>query len=127
MTVGTPPLETRDDKNSPAAINAQKIRELYDKGTKAIRPEQLQYEINTAFLNGDQWCYINWSRSSLQQLPRDPRRVRITIPKMRPDSRSIVAKVMQRDLVFTVDPDAPDDETIKGAHTAQGVITHIAR
>lgn len=112
---------------SDAKPDARKIKDRYQDGTKAIRTEQLTYEINSAFIQGNQWVYVNWNRHQVAELPRNNDRARVTIPRMRPESRRIIAKVNQRPLVFEVPADAADDAHVRGARTAEAVLTHTAR
>ena len=121
----------RDDLPAPAAerqtISAEKIRSLYDEGTRAIRHDQLQYQENACYIEGEQWVYRHSTRQEILSLPRDPRKVRATIPRLGPESRRIFSKLLRRPLVFEVTPDAPDDETIRGAQIAEAVISDLAR
>ena len=108
-------------------ITAAKIRKKYDDGTRNIRNEQLIYQENAAYVEGEQWVYRHNTRQEILQLPRNPRKVRVTIPRLGPESRRIFSKLLKRPLVFEVTPDAPDDLTVRGAAMAQGVITSLAR
>lgn len=108
-------------------ITAAKIRKKYDDGTRNIRNEQLIYQENAAYIEGEQWVYRHNTRQEILQLPRNPRKVRVTIPRLGPESRRIFSKLLKRPLVFEVTPDAPDDLTVRGAAMAQGVVTSLAR
>jgi hypothetical protein len=120
--IDTPTSPTPDGK-----ITAAKIRRKYDDGTRNIRNEQLIYQENAAYVEGEQWVYRHNTRQEILQLPRNPRKVRVTIPRLGPESRRIFSKLLKRPLVFEVTPDAPDDLTTRGAAMAQGVITSLAR
>lgn len=108
-------------------LDAAKIRKLYDDGTRAIRAEQLNYEQNSAFVQGNQWVYVNWQRRQVAELPRTNDRARVTIPRMRPMSRNIIAKVVQRPLKFEVPPNAADDAHVRGARIAEQVLLDVTR
>ena len=108
-------------------ITAEKIRQKYNDGTRAIRNEQLIYQENAAYIEGEQWVYRHNTRQEILQLPRNPRKVRVTIPRLGPESRRIFSKLLKRPLVFEVTPDAADDLTTRGAAMAQGVLTSLAR
>lgn len=118
-----PARQPDDDKH----ITAAKVRTLYDKGTKAIRNEQLQYQENSAYVEGNQWVFRHSTRQEILNLPRNPKKVRATIPRIGPESRRIAAKLLRRKLQFEVTPDAPDDETVRGARTAEAVASDVAR
>jgi hypothetical protein len=120
-------LTASRDVNRDAKPDAAKIRERYNDGTKAIRAEQLQYEVNCSYIQGNQWVYVNWQRSQVAELPRNNDRARVSIPRMRPESRRIIAKVNQRPLVFEVPPDAADDSHVRGARVAEAVLMHTTR
>ena len=119
----TPPA--RDKKTKEA--QASKIRELYDKGVKDIRDATLSYQENAAYIEGNQHVYRHSSRAEILNLPRNPRRVRATIPRIGPESRRLFSKLLKRPLVFEVTPDAPDDESIRGAAIAKGVLQDLHR
>ena len=109
-------------------VDPKKVRDLYDEGTRAIRAEQLQYQINSAFVQGSQWVYVDRNRNQVTDLPRqNVDRARITMPRLRGESRAIVAKVVQRPLVFEVPPDASDDSHVKAARVAEGVLSDVVR
>jgi hypothetical protein len=107
-------------------ITAAKIRKKYDSGTRNIRNEQLIYQENAAYIEGEQWVYRHNTRQEILQLPRNPRKVRVTIPRIGPESRRIFSKLLKRPLVFEVTPDAPDDLTVRGAAMAQGVLSSLS-
>lgn len=120
-------IDTMPPEPTPGSITAAQIRKKYDDGTRNIRNEQLIYQENAAYIEGEQWVYRHNTRQEILQLPRNPRKVRVTIPRLGPESRRIFSKLLKRPLVFEVTPDAPDDMTVRGAAMAQGVITSLAR
>lgn len=120
------------DQDIPAPANtsnlsAAKIREKYDDGVKAIKNEILTYQENSSYVEGQQWVYRHNTRHEILQLPRNPRKVRATIPRLGPESRRIFSKLLKRPLVFEVTPDSADDAAIRGAAVAQGVLTSLAK
>lgn len=126
MTLIQPSTEVQP-LSGESPLDAAKIRKLYDDGTRAIRAEQLNYEQNSAFVQGNQWVYVNWQRRQIAELPRTNDRARVTIPRMRPMSRNIIAKVVQRPLKFEVPPNAADDAHIRGARIAEQVLLDVTR
>ncbi len=103
-------------------VGAGKIRQLYDDGTKALRYEQRQAWINRAFLATEQWVYWSTTQNRVLQMPRNPRRVRIVMDRLMPNSRTILAKLLRRPLVFDITPTGADDESIQGARIAEAVV-----
>lgn len=103
------------------------VRELYQAGLKAIRPEISNYWINYAFLEGAQWVYWDAENNRLAELPRDPDRARITNNRMASNTRAIMAKAMQRKLVFEVLPSASDDASIRGARLGENILRSLHR
>lgn len=110
----------RDDKDG-----AGKIKKLYKEGLQSIRTEQYDFWCNSAFLHGDQWIYYDKGRNTLDQLPRDPDRVQMTVNKLWPSARTLIAKSVSRPLVFNVVPTAADDATIRAAHLAESILTAV--
>ena len=99
------------------------IRDMYDKGRKHVEPEVQRYWINLSYLYGEQWVYFNSAHSRVEQLPRqDPKRVRTTVNRLRPETRRIIAKLTKRDLIFAVAPTAADDATVRAARIAEAVL-----
>ena len=119
----TAPASTKKAQEAKAG----KIRSLYDAGVKDIREQTLQYAENACYIEGNQHVYKHKTRGELVQAPRNPRRVQATIPRLGPESRRLFSKLLKRPLVFEVTPDAPDDETIRGAAIAKGVIEDLWR
>lgn len=108
-------------------ITAARIKSLYDDGTRDIRDAQLKYQENAAYIDGDQWVYRHSTRQEILHLPRNPRKVRVTIPRLGPESRRIFSKLLKRPLIFEVTPDSADDAASRGAAVAQGVLTSLSK
>jgi hypothetical protein len=118
-----PPSPGTESRKADAA----KIREMYEKGVRDIRETILTYQENSAYIEGQQWVFRHRQTNQIIEMPRNSRRVRASIPRIGPESRRLFSKLLRRQLVFEVVPDAPDDETIRGAAIAQGVLEHLAR
>lgn len=122
--IDTPaPARQPDEKH----LTAAKVRDLWDKGSKSVRNEALLYQENCSYVEGQQWVFRHSTRQEILNLPRNPKKVRATIPRIGPESRRIAAKLLRRKLAFAVTPDAPDDETVRGAKTAEAVASDVAR
>ncbi len=104
------------------AVTAAKIRERWDKGSKAMRQEQVQYAINHSFIRGEQWVYHHKTTNSIREVSRDPERVQITANRLWPTSRTILSKLGRRELLFEVPPDSADDAHRIGAAKAEAAI-----
>lgn len=98
------------------------VRSQYEKGLEGISQQLMDYWANHAFLLGDQWLWINKRTRSLEELPRDPERVMATVNRLHPTSRAIMAKAMQRELVFEVTPTAADDATLQAARLGESIL-----
>ncbi len=107
--------------------SAAEILRRYDKGAKGMQVEQRQYWLNAQFLLGEQWLWWNPQTRTTEQLPRDSSRVQVTINRLWPASRSLIARAMSRSLVFEVPPTGADDATIQAAGTAESVVNAVCR
>lgn len=108
-------------------ITAAKVRELWDNGTKATRGEREQAAVNGQFLRNRQWVYFNRGSGRLEEVPRSPARVRATVPRIGPDSRRIIAKLMRRALTFDVQPSSPDDAAIRASRISEAALVETQR
>lgn len=121
--------DTRDNARPTARpggkspeLTAQLVRNRYDKGVKAQRAEIRNYWLNCAFLEDEQWVWWNTELNRLDQFPRDQDRVQLTVNRLRPTSRSIIAKLVSRDIRFEVPPTAPDDATQRAARIGESAL-----
>lgn len=103
------------------------IRTKYQESSRHLRREQYDYNLNRAFVAGQQWLYFDTARNTINQLPRDPARTRITMNRLWPASRHIISKVLSRELSFEVPPADSDDATVRGAQLAKSVIIDVHR
>lgn len=116
-----------DKRNQNWWETAGGVRTKYLDATSKFRAEQLAYCVNRSFLAGEQWVYMDTSRNTINTLPRDPSRVRVTLNRLWPASRGILARVLSRPLAFEVQPQDSDDATVRGAQTARSVVRDLAR
>jgi hypothetical protein len=104
-----------------------KVRELWERSSRATRTERQQAAVNASFLRNRQWVYWNRGSDRLEELPREPSRVRATVPKMGPDSRRIIAKLMRRPLMFDVPPTSPDDAATRASRIGEAALVQAQR
>jgi hypothetical protein len=107
---------------SDTPVDAGRVKELWQRAVKATRTERQQAAVNSMFLRNRHWVYWNRGTERLEELPREPSRVRATVPRMGPDSRRIIAKLMRRPLSFDVQPTSPDDAATRAARTSEAAL-----
>lgn len=112
---------------STGPLSAGQVRDFYHKGVKDTRAQAHEYWLNYAALKNEQWTWVNPETHRLEELPRDPDRVQVTINKLLPASRTVISKSVQRMLVFDVEPTAADDATERAAKIAEAQLRHVAR
>lgn len=103
------------------------IVDLYRDGLKAQRRANRQFWVNCAFLRGDQWIHWNKESNWLEEVPNTEDRVRATINRLWPGSRTVISKLVQRPLVFEVRPNSADDVAIEGAKIGDAICYAVAR
>lgn len=114
-----------DDENKP--LTPASVRERWDKGVKATRPERQVASVNHQFIRNKQWIYWNEGSNRLEEVPRNPERVRASISRIGPDTRVIMSKLTRRALQFEVPPTTPDDTAMKGSRIAESALAQTAR
>src|SRR5215510_11314922 len=100
MDIGIYSSPRRED----APLTPASIRERWDRSQRATRRVRELAAVNHAFLQSQMWLFWNRQTSRLEELPREPSRVRASVARVGPDSRRIIAKLMRRELVFDVPP-----------------------
>jgi hypothetical protein len=103
------------------------IRSKYSDASRHLRRDQYIYNVNRAFVGGEQWLWFDQTRNTVQQVPRDPARTRATMNRLWPASRHIIAQHMSKPLVFEVPPSDSDDATTRGALTSKSVMFALHR
>lgn len=106
-------------------VTAKVVRERYYKGLKATMYERREYWINYAFMRGRQWIYWNRQTQRIDDLGRQRGRYQATIDRLSPSTRTIMSKLLQRELKFEVPPTGADDDTIQGARTSEAVLRSL--
>ncbi len=98
---------------------AMEVKKRWEEGTTACREALFNYYLNFHFIEGNQWIFWNAQSSRLDEVPRDPEKVRLTVNRMRANSRTVLGKVNQRELTFEVLPSDADDSHLRGAKLAE--------
>lgn len=120
-------IERFSPQSKKAAKDAKQVRDRYDEAFHAQSYERLQYNIVRSYMGGDQWLYLSRQRNTIENMQRDPSRVRITDNRIASNSRTIYAKMLRRPLVFDVSPSASDDAVTRAARLTESVISDTAR
>lgn len=107
--------------NGKGPITAGNIRARWDDSQRATLKERRDFWINASMLAGEQWLY--WADGQLQQMPRDGERVRVSVNRLWPNTRTVIAKLLRRPLIFEVAPSSADDAASGGARIATAVLT----
>ena len=108
-------------------FTAKMVRDAWDKGSRAIRQERQNAMLNQCFLLNQHWNFWNPASGRLEEVPRNPDRVRATVAKVGPDSARILAKLTSRPLVWEVPPKSPDDTAIQASRTSEAALAEVAR
>lgn len=100
------------------------IRELWDKADTSLAMERRDYQLNYAFIEGDQWVYWHKNSRQVAEFPRDKDsdRVRRTANRMTPNLVTLLAKLTKRTLGFEVPASAADDGTRMGARLGEHIL-----
>ncbi len=115
----------RRDERSSSGKSAEQIKEWWDKGTRAVRREIDDYRVNVAFLEDDQWIYMNPQTRRIEEyVRRDKDRVRLTMNKLAPNTRTVMGLLFARPLFFEVPPTAADDATVAAARLGVQILDH---
>lgn len=134
QTFPLPPRDEPGTSNDPAPVRkrapaktltAVEVKIRYAAAQRGIRDVQQEYWLNHAFILGHQWLWYNPATFRLDEMPRDPDRVQMTVNRMRANSRSLMGKLVQRELRFDVVPTAVDDSTVRGARIGESALAAI--
>lgn len=118
----TVPMEATDTKPFSAAL----VRDRWERGTKATRRERQNALLNQCFLLNQHWNYWNRASGRLEEIPRNPDRVRATIAKVGPDSDRILAKLTSRPLTWEINPKTADDQAIQASRVGEAALAQVA-
>lgn len=106
-------------------ITASYVKSKWDSSEKNMLEESWNYTLNRTFMNGNQWVWRDRVQNTLRSVPRDPSRTRLTVNRIWPSSRHLMAKLLSRPLQFEVPPTESDDATVKGAKKAEAVLKEL--
>lgn len=120
-------MSDMDMYSGPSHINdkpltAATIRERWDQSLRATRMEREQAAVNDMFLRNKHWVYWNRATNRLEEMPREPARVRATVAKVGPDSRRVISKLLRRPLIFDVRPSSPDDAASHASRISEAAL-----
>lgn len=115
----------KDDPDDQEKSTSRFVKERFDRGLSSTREAVENYWMNHAFLKGHQWLWYNTTHRYVEPLPRDPDRVRATVNRLLPDSRTIISKLTQQNLDFDVLPTAADDATLRGAALSESALEDV--
>lgn len=101
------------------------VRDRYTHGLKQLQVELYNYWLNYAFHAGHQWLFWDRANNRVDQLPDDPDRIRMTVNRIKADTRIIISNYMQRELVFEVHPSGFDDLSITSARLGAGLLRDL--
>jgi hypothetical protein len=119
--VGNPKKDREPDKE------AHLVQDRWVSATQAIYNRMRDYQLNQAFLDGDQWLYWSKESSRLERIPRDPEKIQGVFNRILSNSSSLMSKLMQRELTFEVIPTDVDDSHVRGARLAESQLENVRR
>lgn len=108
-------------------VTAAYVKQKYEMSNKYMLEESWNYTLNRTFMNGNQWVWRDRVQNTLRSVPRDPSRTRVTVNRIWPSSRHLLAKLLSRPLQFEVPPSAADDATVRGAKKSEAVLSALYR
>lgn len=114
-------------KKPKMGLSVAKFKERLLAASKPLRGAYLQYWLNHSYVIGEQWLWVNPVVNGIDRLPQDPDRVQATVNHVWPASRTVIGKLTQRPLQFYVPPTGADDAKVRGARTAEAILTHLHR
>ena len=110
-------------------ISALRVRELHAEAVRDLALEHRQYWTNEAFtLYSEQNVTWDAARRRPDTLaPNEAGWTPVVSNHLLPNSRTLVAKLLRRPLVFEVPPTGSDDAAVGGARKAEAVLEHQRR
>lgn len=116
-----------ENRTEQAPVTPQEIRKRWDRGLRATQMIREQAAVNEQFLLNRHWLRWNRAIGRLEELPRNPDRVRATVNRLGPDSHRLLAKLTSRDLTWEVPPQSPDDQAIQASRVAEHALHDVSR
>jgi hypothetical protein len=105
---------------------AQEVHERWTKSKRSTQRFREQAALNRQFVrNNKQWVYYDDVTRRVVEWDADPSRMRVTMNRVGPDSRRVIAKLMRRTLAFEVPPTSPDDAAMRASRIAESVLATV--
>lgn len=109
-------------------VGPGEIKSRWDRGIQSVRKEIIDYRLNDAFLEGEQWVHRNPQNNRIEQyVRRDPERAQLTVNVMRKAERTVMGVLHTRPLFFQITPTAADDATVAAARLGLQILDNYAR
>ena len=121
------PMVGEADREDKKQITPKEVRRRWDRALRATQSVREQAAINEQFINNKHWLRWNKGVGRLEEMPRNPDRVRATVNKIGPDTHRLLAKLTSRDLQFEVPPNSPDDMAMQAARVSEQALLDTAR
>lgn len=115
-------LPGRNKPNKKEEFTPDFVKDRYHNALRNTLDERREFWLNHAYLLQRQWLWWNNQDKRIEEMPRDGDRVQAVYDRLLPNTNTIMAKALQKDLTFDVNPTAADDATILGARTAEAVV-----
>lgn len=119
--------EPAQDQRQPTELTPRKIRERWERSQRATLMIREQAAINEQFILNRHWLRWNRSVHRLEEMPRNPDRVRVTVNRLGPDSHRLLSKLTSRELHWEVPPKSADDAAIQSSRVAEQALFDTAR
>lgn len=108
--------------SAESTFTPQSVIDKYHGALRQTLDERRNFTLNHAYLLGKQWLWWNNSDKRIEEMPKSGDRIQATFDRLLGNTNTIMAKALQKDLHFDVNPTAADDATILGARTAAAVL-----
>jgi len=124
---GAGPLNMPRAQPEYKQLGPKEIRERWDKSQRSTQQIREQAAINEQFILNRHWLRWNRAVNRLEDMPRNPDRVRVTVNRLGPDSHRLLAKLTSRELHWEVPPETPDDQSIQASRVAEQALFDTTR
>jgi len=110
-----------------APLDPKEIRRRWDRALRSTQQIREQAAVNEQYILNQHWLRWNRAVGRLEEMPRNPDRVRATVNRVGPDSHRLLAKLTSRELTWDVAPNSPDDMAIQASRTSEQALHDTAR
>lgn len=116
-----------DLDNDPKAFSARHIMNRYESALNATRLGRKEFELNSAFVNDQQWVHYNTSSRRVEPVLPEDDRVQATANRMLPAARTLAGKITQRNLRngLEVPSSKADDANIRAARISASIVESV--